>query len=313
MTDPRNDDAPGQEGRRHGRGKSRASLELIAAAKAILEEIQPASIRAVCYRLFVAGLIPTMAKNNTNAVGRLLVGAREDGVIPWAWVVDETREAERISAWNNPEEIIRATIQGYRKDYWTAQPERVEVWSEKGTVRGTLAPVLNEYGVTFRVMHGYGSATSLHDIAEVTAENDKPLTVLYVGDWDPSGLHMSEIDLPRRLERYGGSLNIIRVALNAGDVAAGTDLPSFEVETKSKDPRYKWFVDRYGNHCWELDALSPVILRQRVDDEIFDLLDVDTWNRAIEVEAAERESMQSILGTWKSISMQASKYSDGAA
>ena len=313
MTDPRNDDAPGQEGRRHGRGKSRASLELIAAAKAILEEIQPASIRAVCYRLFVAGLIPTMAKNNTNAVGRLLVGAREDGVIPWAWVVDETREAERISAWNNPEEIIRATIQGYRKDYWTAQPERVEVWSEKGTVRGTLAPVLNEYGVTFRVMHGYGSATSLHDIAEVTAENDKPLTVLYVGDWDPSGLHMSEIDLPRRLERYGGSLNIIRVALNAGDVAAGTDLPSFEVETKSKDPRYKWFVDRYGNHCWELDALSPVILRQRVDDEIFDLLDVDTWNRAIEVEAAERESMQSILGTWKSISMQGSKYSDGAA
>ncbi|NCQ35291.1 hypothetical protein GW813_09540 [bacterium] len=286
---------------------------MIAAAKAILEEIQPASIRAVCYRLFVAGLIPTMAKNNTNAVGRLLVGAREDGVIPWAWVVDETREAERISAWNNPEEIIRATIQGYRKDYWTAQPERVEVWSEKGTVRGTLAPVLNEYGVTFRVMHGYGSATSLHDIAEVTAENDKPLTVLYVGDWDPSGLHMSEIDLPRRLERYGGSLNIIRVALNAGDVAAGTDLPSFEVETKSKDPRYKWFVDRYGNHCWELDALSPVILRQRVDDEIFDLLDVDTWNRAIEVEAAERESMQSILGTWKSISMQASKYSDGAA
>jgi len=298
---------------RRGRGKSQASLELIAAAKAILEEIQPASIRAVCYRLFVAGLIPTMAKNNTNAVGRLLVGAREDGVIPWAWVVDETREAERISAWNNPEEIIRAAIQGYRKDYWTAQPERVEVWSEKGTVRGTLAPVLNEYGVTFRVMHGYGSATSLHDIAEETAENDKTLTVLYVGDWDPSGLHMSEIDLPRRLERYGGSLNIIRVALNADDVAAGTGLPSFEVETKSKDPRYKWFLDRYGRQCWELDALSPVTLRQRVDDEIFALLDVDTWNRAIEVEAAERESMQNILGTWKSISMQYSKYSDGAA
>ena len=74
------------------------------------------------------------------------------------------------------------------------------MWSEKGTVRGTLAPVLNKYGVTFRVMHGYGSATALHAIAEASAVSDKPLTVLYVGDWDPSGLHMSEIDLPDRLE-----------------------------------------------------------------------------------------------------------------
>lgn len=304
--------APAQQTRR-GRGKSQASLALIAASRTILEEIQPASIRAVCYRLFVLKLIPSMAKNHTNAVGRLLVGAREDGVIPWEWIVDETRAAERISTWVNPESIIKAAIQGYRKNYWASQPERVEVWSEKGTVRGTLAPVLNEYGVTFRVMHGYGSATSLHDIAEETAENEKPLTVLYVGDWDPSGLHMSEVDLPRRLDRYGGELEIMRVALNKDDIATGTDLPSFEVESKAKDPRYKWFVERYGRQCWELDALSPVKLRQRIDDEIVNLLDMDAWNHAIDVETVERASMESILGTWRSISMPANKYSEGGA
>ncbi len=295
---------------RRGRGKAQASLSLIDAAKFILEEIQPASIRAVCYRLFVQGLIPSMAKNHTNAVGRLLVGAREDGVIHWDWIVDETREAERVSTWNNPESILNAAIRGYRKDYWTNQPARLEVWSEKGTVRGTLAPVLNEYGVTFRVMHGYGSATSLHDIAEETTENEKPLTVLYVGDWDPSGLHMSVIDLPRRLVRYGGELQMIRVALEADDVAAGTELPSFEVETKAKDPRYNWFVERYGRQCWELDALSPVTLRTRVEANIKGFLDLDAWDRAIEVEATERDSMKSIMGTWRSICRQASKYSD---
>jgi hypothetical protein len=46
----------------------------------------------------------------------------------------------------------------YRRDRWAQQPRRLEVWSEKGTVRGMLAPVLDKYGVTFRVMHGYSSA-----------------------------------------------------------------------------------------------------------------------------------------------------------
>ena len=58
-------------------------------------------------------------------------------------------------------------------------------------MRGTLAPVMEKYGVTFRVMHGHGSATALHSVAEESQHGDKRMTVLYVGDWDPSGMHMS--------------------------------------------------------------------------------------------------------------------------
>ena len=298
---------------RKGRGKSQASLELVAAAVRILEEIQPATVRAVCYRLFIEKLIPSMAKANTDKVSKQLVYAREHGLLPWAWVVDETREAERISTWDNPEQIIAAAVNGYRKDYWAMQPEWVEVWSEKGTIRGTLAPVLKKYGVTFRVMHGYGSATSLHGIANETAANDKNLTVLYVGDWDPSGMQMSEIDLPDRLQRYGGAATIKRVALDKCDVLDDTKLPFFEALDKNKDPRYQWFTERYGNRCWEVDALSPVVLRQRVEDEILSLLDEDAWEHAMGIEQAETDSMKSILGNWKSISGQASKYSPKGA
>ena len=299
--------------KRKGRGKAAKSLQLIAAAVRILEEIQPASVRAVCYRLFVEKLIPNMSKNSTNAVGTQVVYARENGLIPWDWIVDETREAERISAWNDPESIIRAAVNGYRKDYWDLQPRRVEVWSEKGTVRGTVAPVLKKYGVTFRVMHGYGSATALHGIAEETNSSDKPMTVLYIGDHDPSGMQMSEIDIPKRLERYGGNAEIIRIALDASDVADDTKLPWFPVEDKEKDSRSAWFKSRYGLRCWEVDALSPVVLRERVEAQILAFLDCDAWNHAVDVEAAEIESMRSVLGTWKSISMQASKYSEGGA
>lgn len=295
--------------KRQGRGKSKASLQLIDAAIRILEEIQPASVRAVCYRLFVEKLIPNMSKGSTDKVSKQLVYARENGLLPWAWVVDETREAERISTWDNPEEIIAAAVNGYRKDYWAMQPNWVEVWSEKGTIRGTLAPVLRKYGVTFRVMHGYGSATALHGIAEETADNDKALTVLYVGDWDPSGMQMSEIDIPDRLQRYGGAASIKRVALDECDVQDDTKLPFFEADSKSKDPRYQWFRENYGARCWELDALSPVVLRERVEFAILDLLDVPAWMHAKKIEAAETESMRSIMGAWKSISGPASKYS----
>ena len=292
---------------RRGRGKSKKSKALISEAVEILREIQPATVRAVCYRLFVAGFIADMSKNSTNAVSTQLVWAREQDLIPWDWIVDETREAERVSSWSNPEEIIDAAVRGYRRNYWQDQPNWVEVWSEKGTVRGTLAPILNKYGVTFRVMHGYGSATALHGIAAETQANDKPLTVLYVGDWDPSGLHMSEHDLPDRLVRYGGSASIIRVALDVDDVGAGTDLPSFDAATKTGDPRHKWFTITYGSRCWELDALSPVILRDRIETEIKYLIDHDAWSRAIEVEAAETESMLSFFSHWPTFSRQAGK------
>lgn len=130
------------------RGKSKASLALVDAAVEILREIQPATVRAVCYRLFTAGLIPNMKKNSTDKVSKQLVWAREQGMLPWGWIVDETREAERAQQWASTDEIIDAAVRGYRRDYWQDQPNWLEVWSEKGTVRGTLAPVLSRYGVT---------------------------------------------------------------------------------------------------------------------------------------------------------------------
>ena len=291
-----------------GRGKSKKTLGLIAAAWRILAEIQPASIRAVCYRLFTLNIITSMSKNETNKVSTHLTWAREQGLIPWEWVVDETRAPERVSAWENPDEYIEVVKRSYRRDRWTDQPDWLEVWSEKGTIRGTLAPVLQDYGVTFRVMHGYGSATAINQVATESREAGKTLTVFYLGDWDPSGLHMSEVDLPRRLDEYDGDVDVLRIALTADDCNA--DLPSFPTDSKKKDARYCWYRERYGSRCWELDALSPVALRDRVAIAIDARLDHAAWNRAEVVERAERESLQTILAAWPGISGQASKYDE---
>ena len=94
-----------------GRGKSASSKRLIEAAHDILNEIQPATVRAVCYRLFTtAGLIDSMAKSNTSRVSTQLVYAREHGIIPWEWIVDESRGAERPATWRHPKEFAQLAI-----------------------------------------------------------------------------------------------------------------------------------------------------------------------------------------------------------
>lgn len=290
--------------KRRVRGKSAKSLELVSASIEILNEIQPASVRAVCYQLFIRGLIPDMSKGSTNRVSTQLVWARENGRIPWHHIVDETRSVERNAMWNNPLERMQQAIRNYRKNYWQEQPDHIEVWSEKGTVRGTLAPVLQQYGLPFRVMHGYGSATALNDVADDSIQTEKRFIVLYVGDWDPSGLHMSEIDMPSRITRYGGTVGLIRVALAEHHLDG---LPSFPVTDKRNDPRYAWYTKKYGPKCWELDALSPPRLRECVEDYVLHFLDGDAWDRMEEIEQAERESLNVYMRGLPSILGQATK------
>ena len=91
------------------------------------------------------------------------------------------------------------------------------VVSEKGTVRGLLRPVLDEFAVGFQVMHGFSSATIVHDISE-----------------DDDGRRRSRNAETHRPDQ---------------DASAG--LPSFPAKDKRKDPRYKWFRSNHGDRCWD--------------------------------------------------------------
>jgi hypothetical protein len=288
-----------QTGSKKVRGMSQASRDLIDAMYDIAELSQPITGRGVGYKLFNAGLSASMSTNDMQKVYRLLRIAREKGIILWVWIVDETRELEQVSTWDDPAAFVRCVARSYRRDFWLQQPVRIEVWSEKGTVRGVLQPVLDEYGIGFRVMHGFGSATILNDVAQY--DDGRPLIILYIGDFDPSGLFMSECDIPERLKRYGGDhITIKRIALLPDDCDRLGRKPAFNVSEKKKDPRAPWFRKTYGQWCWELDAMDPNDLRSRVEDEIKRHIEPVAWERCRIVDAAERESLSDFLGKWKS-------------
>src|SRR5262245_26376500 len=74
----------------------------------------------MCFKFFPSGLIPSMDRAQMQRVYRLLKEAREQGHIPWAWIVDETRELERVSTWSNPAAYARCVARSYRRDFWFA-------------------------------------------------------------------------------------------------------------------------------------------------------------------------------------------------
>jgi hypothetical protein len=124
----------------------------------------------------------------------------------------------------------------------------------------------------------------------------RPLIALYVGDYDPSGMCMSEVDLPKRLPKYGAThvdlwrLTLLRAHCNG--------LPSFPASDKKNDRRYNWFVANYGRKCWELDAMDPRDLRNMVEEAIRSHIDWEIWNRWKTVQDAEIESLKTVLDAW---------------
>ena len=107
---------------------------------------------------------------------------------------------------------------------------------------------------------------------------------------------MSECDLPGRLGKYGGHhVSVKRIALTEPDL---NGLPSFPANDKKKDPRHRWFVQNFGQRCWELDAMDPNDLRECVETAIMDLIEPEAWNRCVVVNKAEQDSLRSILDQW---------------
>ena len=215
------------------RGMARQSLDLIEAMYAAAEAAQPITGRGIGYKLFTAGLIPSMATNEMQRVYRLLKEAREQGDIPWEWIVDETRALERTSTWATQPNMPAASRDPIAATSGTSSPSASKCGARRAPCAACSRPVLDQYAVGFRVMHGFSSATTVHDVAE--DDDGRPLIVLYVGDFDPSGMFMSEEDLPdaaRQVRRRSRHAEAHRADARAG--ARPAVVPGGRQEAKTR-------------------------------------------------------------------------------
>jgi len=234
-------------------------------------------------------------ENSRSAYQKLsnaLVDARREGIIPWEWLEDRLRQVRRVGMWSDLADFAETCCQAYRRDVWPTQPRLVEAWLEKDALSGLFGYALEPYGVTLNVGRGYDGWDSIHRAARRYG-NGQDVTVLYFGDFDPSGEDMVR-SLKERLAECGSEPEIVKVALNEADIER-YDLPPNC--TKQTDKRRADFVKRYGDRCVELDALPAAVLRDRLVTEVEKRLDMAALRTVLRKEKADRRRLRAMLAS----------------
>ncbi len=216
--------------------------------------------------------------------------ARKDGTIPWEWIEDRLRRPRSVSMWNGLADFADTATGAYRRDVWATQPGYVEVWLEKDALSGVFERVLNKYGVTLNVGRGYDGWDSIRNAAERYGDREG-VSVLYFGDFDPSGEDMAR-SLRERLAFFGCRPEIPKCALTMDDVTRYNLPPDF---TKATDTRQAAFVEKWGDVAVELDALPVDVLRARLTEEVERRMDLAALDDVKAEEDTERERLAFLL------------------
>jgi len=59
--------------------------------------------------------------------------------------------------------------------------------------------------------------------------------------------------------------------------------------TKRAAPRSKWYIQQFGDRCWELDAVEPRELERIIEESILKWLNIDKWNETLQKIEKERK------------------------
>lgn len=270
--------------------------EIINAVKTTNEEFGCSTLRFYFYRLVTNfGLDNNISQY--KRVSKILARARENNILSWNIMVD----IERESFGSNPfyvtcKNTINWTLEDIVDSWkmmwnlWYFQPNHIEVWNEKKTLNPFLKQPINDLGLIYVPSHGYSSVSFLHTNAERLKTIDKPITILYCGDFDPSGIDIQRF-ITEKLKEYGiTNLTVKRVCITQNQIST-YKLPI--QMSKTKDTRTKKFVKTYkSTNTVELDALHWKIILKLIKHEIRKLKDSTIEARTISWKLAQQNYLK---------------------
>jgi hypothetical protein len=272
--------------------RTKAQCEAVRdAAREELEAGHPMTLRQVHYRLVSRDDV--IQSNKVSAYDKLGEWLRDDriaGIVPWEWMEDRLRVAKGWAKWDDPAKFLHSVRYRYARNVWQDQGHYIEVWCEKDALSGIFSDVLSPYGVTLNIGRGYDGWSSIKRAADRyylrREEYDMETTVLYFGDFDPSGedMHRSLID---RFATLGVYPEVPKVALTHEDARR---LPG-DV-TKADDSRAAAFVEKYGDLAVELDALPVDELRRRIRESVEERMDMDALAENNRIERDQQRQLR---------------------
>jgi hypothetical protein len=131
-----------------------------------------------------------------------------------------------------------------------------ELWLEKDSLRALLEKLAMRYRISVVVQRGFASRSMLRDAIKRAKERGVR-KIFLVLDFDPSGLCIEEVN-----QREMG-IEMIRVALTHQQAKV-----LFPRKVKRRDTRARKYLIKYGDRCWEVEALEPRQLLQIVEQTL---------------------------------------------
>jgi hypothetical protein len=281
-------------------------LEMI---NSIIEEYQAQdyrlTLRQLYYQLVSRDVIPNK-QSEYSKLSTLLKEGRMGGIVDWDAIEDRLRRPDKPASWDSPSDIIDSCISQYQLPRMNGQDNYIEVWVEKDALSGVLSRVTYKYHVPIVVNRGYSSVSAMYDAYNrfiKAYRNNQKIKLLYLGDYDPSGIDMIR-DIRARITEFlegsgkweeGDDVNeyfeVIPIALTRAQVNQYKPPPN---PAKMKDPRAAGYVAKHGSKSWEVDALRPEVLNALLTKNIEMHLDMDLYQDIVDNEQEDRDKLERV-------------------
>jgi hypothetical protein len=255
----------------------------------------PTSGRFVFYELEGRGLVRKSSRGESRRgstddpreqeVTDALTRLRDIGVVPWWWVVDETRVLYQWEHATTVADYLLGAVDRARVNPWRGAPPLLLV--ESRSLGGVLRAMTAEYLCSIAATNGQAGGFLHTEIVPILTDNDR--AVLYLGDWDHQG-HQIEANTRRVLERAAGrDIGWTRLAITAEQIAERGLIPVWK-----RDNRYHPALE---HEAWEAEALGQSAI-VRLVREALDALLPEPLPDVLEREDQQRRLIRVHLATW---------------
>ena len=263
-----------------------SSLPLIKLLCDLSEVDYAQSIRQIFYRVVdTPGSGVPKTDNGYRKVQRLLKRLREDGIIAYDQIVDQSRLVllnghTTTSLYQLPEyyasEAARYLAYAYQEDYWQDKDLYLQVWCESRGAAATIQQTCQDYGVGLIPAGGQTSLTLIYEASKIILDRaKKEVVLLYIGDYDEAGVNIGYSVFERLREilngRWVGRLRFERIAITEEQIA------DWQLPTKPAKTSGKHGIDE----TVEVESIPVPTLRAFVQERIEEYLPVEERNEIV--------------------------------
>ena len=252
----------------------------------------PTSLRFLFYELVGRGEIPKAYRNPDGTeksrkpsqdISVAVTHLRELGLVPWEWIVDETRGLTEWAYGETVVDYMRQMVDCARIDLWDGEPPPL-ILCESRSLSGVLKNVATRYLASIASTNGQTGGFLHTDIGPAVRGGRR---VIYLGDLDYAGGHI-ENNTRRVLEEHG-DLEWTRLAI--------TDVQVQErgLPTISK-PDHRFKPARYFDAV-ETEALNQGEIQRLLTERLDDMLPEPLWvvrRRENEQRVPVQETLESL-------------------